>query len=124
MSSDILPFYERSASRSNADNIDSKYFRAIGMILPKNSGTQVTYTDYHLARIQADNQNWTFRPYAIAMVEASEYGIASLSSEGGMAVRQFNTFRQEQSLSSKNMGPKADMWDKVFYGKEKFEANE
>ena len=45
-------------------------------------------------------------------------------SEGGMAVRQFNTFRQEQSLSSKNIGPKADMWDKVFYGKEKFEANE
>lgn len=124
MSSDILPFYEKAASKEDYENIDRKYFRSIGMILPKNSGIQVTYADFHLVMIQANNQHWAFRRYAIPMVEASEYGIAALSSEGGQAVRQFNTFRQEQSLTSKNSGPRADAWDKIFYGKEKFEANE
>ena len=58
MSSDILPFYEKAASKEDYENIDRKYFRSLGMILPKNSG------------------------------------------------------------------PRADAWDKIFYGKEKFEANE
>jgi hypothetical protein len=94
------------------------------MVLPKNSGIQVTYTDYHLGMIQASNQHWKFRQQAIAMTKPSEYGIASISSENGAALKQFNTFRQEQSLRSINKGPKADAWDKLFYGKEKFEANE
>jgi len=124
LSSDILPFYEWCAADMSGQAYDPKYFRAIGMVLPKNSGIQTTYTDYHLGMIQASNQHWKFRKYAIPMTKASEYGIASISSEGGAAVKQFNTFRQEQSLHSKNLGPKADMWDKVFYGKDKFEGNE
>lgn len=123
MSSDILPFYERCASK-DGQSVDSEYFRAIGMILPKNSGIQIVYSDYHQVVIQANNQHWRFRQYALPMVEAAALGITALSSEDGAAVRQFNTFRQIQTLNTKNKGPKADLWDKAIYGKEKFEGNE
>lgn len=122
MSSDVTTFFEKaSAEQSNV--YDPKYFRALAGIVPKNSGIQNIYKDYHQDVILASNMHWKWRGDAMAMVKSYEYGITAISSEGGAAIKTLTTTRQEMIMQNQNKGPKPDLWDKVFYGKEKFEGN-
>lgn len=68
--------------------------------------------------------HWKWRADAMALVKSYEYGITAISSEGGAAIKTLTTTRQEMIMQQQNKGPKPDLWDKVFYGKEKFEGNQ
>ena len=120
MSSDVLKFYEK-ASAGAEHSYDPNYFRALGGVVPKNSGIQNIYKDYHQDMLLAQNMHWKWRGDAIKLVKAIEYGIAALSSEGGSGIKTFTTSRQEMIMQQQNRGPKPEMWDKILYGKEKFE---
>tara|TARA_Y100000590_G_scaffold466524_1_gene642244 strand:+ start:7287 stop:7655 length:369 start_codon:yes stop_codon:yes gene_type:complete len=120
MSSELISFFEK-ASAEEALTHDPKYFRAMAGIVPKNSGIQNIYKDYHHSMLVASNMHWKWRNDAIKMIKAVEYGIAAIASEGGAGLKSITTTRQEMVMQSQNNGPKPDLWDKVFYGKEKFD---
>lgn len=123
MSSEITTFFEKASSETGA-GYDPAYFRALGGILPKNSGIQNIYKDYHQTLLSASNMDRRWRRDALKLVKSYEYGITAISSEGGAALKTLTTTRQEMIMQSQNRGPKPDLWDKVFYGKEKFEGNQ
>jgi hypothetical protein len=123
LSSDVTTFYEK-ASAEESNGYDPKYFRALAGIVPKNSGIQIIYKDYHQDVLIASNMHWKWRDDAMALVKSYEYGITAISSEGGAAIKTLTTTRQEMIMQQQNRGPKPELWDKVLYGKEKFQGNE
>lgn len=120
MSSELTSFFEK-ASVEESSGYDSKYFRAMAGIVPKNSGIQNIYKDYHLSMLVASNMHWRWRNDAMKMIKAVEYGITAIASEGGAGIKTLTTTRQEMVMQQQNRGPKPELWDKIFYGKEKFE---
>jgi len=122
--SDILEFLE-NASSTRKREIDSVFFRSMSGHLPKNSGIQNIWTKTQVSQALAKNMHWKFSKHAIELVKAREYGIASISSENGNAIKSMNTQRFEQHTTGKNLSDqKPDAWDKVFYGSDKFQNNE
>ena len=116
--SEVATFYEK-ASAEYATAYDPYYFRALAGIVPKDSGIQNLYKDYHQDRLIASNMHWKWRADAMTLVKSYEYGIVSIASEQGAGIKSINTQRQEMIMQQQNKGPKPDLWDKVFYGKEK-----
>ena len=125
MSTELISFFEKASAPDNMSGYDPNYFRAIGMIVPKNSGIQVINKDYHLTMHYAKNMHWRFMAQAIAMTKPDEYGMAAISSEGGAGIKAMQTQRQEQILQATNKSTqKPDAWDKLLYGDKKFENND
>ncbi|KER05899.1 hypothetical protein AAA799E16_01399 [Marine Group I thaumarchaeote SCGC AAA799-E16] len=122
--SDILEFLENASTTQKAKDIDSVFFRSMSGYLPKNSGIQNVWTKTQVSQSLAKNMHWKFAKQAIALVKAREYGIASISSENGNALKSMNTQRFEQHTTGKNLSDqKVSDWDRVFYGNEKFQNN-
>ena len=123
MPSDILQFFERASAENPEQPHDPKYMRAMGLIVPKNSGIQTVYTKIHLTMNMAKNMHWKFRQYAVKMAKAREYGLVAITSENGGGIKSFNTERFEQGLSQNKSLQKADSWDNMLYGQKRFENN-
>lgn len=125
MSSDVRQLYERASTGIRDSNYDANYLKSLSMIVPKNSGIQNVNMNIHLTQHLAQYLHWKFVPHALAMAKASEYGMVSITSEGGGGLKMLNTSRHEQVMTGKNLGTqKLDNWDRFVYGKEKFENNE
>ena len=114
---DVLTFFERASSESPLTPHDPKFLRAMGLIVPKNSGIQTVYKNILLSINFARYQHWRFRPYAHDLAKAREYGLVAITSEQGGGIRTFNTERMEHILPNQNHATqKADSWDRAFYG--------
>ena len=117
MSGDIFKLFEQSSFDGNSQLVDSTYFRSLSGFVPKDSGIQNVFPSIQMTKMLAENFHWKFVPYALKMAKAMEYGISSLSSEGGSGVKSLNTMRNEQHFSGKNTSmQKKDSWDAFLYG--------
>jgi hypothetical protein len=120
---DLLEFFEKASAENTGSPYDPKYLRAMSFFVPLNSGIQNVYKDIHITQHFSRFQHWRFRPHSMPLAKCQEYGVASIGSEDGRGVKSLQTTRQENIFTGKNIGPPASAWDKIFYGKDKFENN-
>ena len=125
MSSDIRALYERASTGIIGPDADGDYLKALSLIIPKNSGIQNVWSPISTTKHLAKHFHWKFSKHALALINSREKGVVSISSENGGGLKMINTSRHEQVMTGKNQSlQKADAWDKVFYGNQKFDANE
>lgn len=125
MSSDIRALYERASTGRVGPDADGDYLKSLSLIIPKNSGIQNVWSRILNTKHLSNHFHWKFARHALALVSSREKGVVSITSENGGGLKMMNTSRHEQVMTGKNTSmQKADAWDKVFYGNEKFADND
>lgn len=86
------------------ENVNYRFILPRTLIVPKNSGIQVVYSNLSHSLARAQRFKEPFRTEAIKAVMADYEGLISISSEGGANLREFNTTRGPVGVGS-NEGP-------------------
>lgn len=102
--------------------LNSRLVLPRGLIVPKNSGIQNVWADMMHTLGRARRFKPPLREYAIDMAMADVEGCASISSENGAMIREFNTSRMANPMGTNIGQPKTEM-DEFLYGKEYLKNN-
>lgn len=116
-------FMEGSAWKPGG-KVDNMMALARSMFVPKNSGIQNVFPLLTRSLHNARMLRPPYRTYAIQKAQENIYGVASISSENGVMIRELNTSRlQRQGGLDPNTGQDATYLDEYLYGKEYLKNN-
>jgi hypothetical protein len=120
--SDLFEWLIEGSMDPVTKQLNSRLVLPRGLIVPKNSGIQNVWANMMHTLGRARRFKPPFREYAIDMAMADVEGCASISSENGAMIREFNTSRMAQPLGTNIGQPKTEM-DEFLYGKEYLKNN-
>ena len=120
--SDLFEITVEGAINPLTGTLDSTLILPRTLIVPRNSGIQIVYSDTIHSLESAKRFKPPFREYAIAMALADLQGLIAISSEVGAFVREFNTQRSSIPIGT-NQGQPATWIDEYVYGKEFLKNN-
>lgn len=124
MENALFEIVMESSAWKPGGKVDNMMALARSMFVPKNSGIQNVFPDLMRALHRARMLRPPYRTYAIQKAQELIYGIASISSENGVMVRELNTSRmQRQAGLDTNTGQMATDLDEYLYGKEYLKNN-
>lgn len=122
MGSDVLEVLIESSADLPGQSADTLMLLARSMILQRNSGVQNVFPNIVKAINRARLLRPPYRQYALSKAKEALYGVASISSEGGLMLKEINTTRQSTSIATNTGQPKND-WDEILYGKKFLQNN-
>lgn len=123
MASDLFEIIMESSAWEAGGKVDNMMALAKSMFVPKNSGVQNVFPDLMRALHRARMLRPPYRTYAIQKAKELIYGIAAISSENGMMVRELNTQRMSRTMMDTNVGQAATAFDEYLYGKDYLKNN-